>query len=39
MHEVKEKGAKCIAMVTEIVGAENIEEKIASIRKRLATEG
>ena len=31
MQEVKSRGAKCIAMVTEIVGAEDIEHKIKSI--------
>jgi len=35
LHEVKSRGARCIAMVTEIVGAENIEKKIASIRQKL----
>jgi len=33
--EVKKKGAKCIAMVTEIVGAEDIKTKIEAIRRRL----
>lgn len=35
MHEVVSRGAKCIAMVTEIVGAENIGQKIAGIRKAM----
>ncbi|MCX7842508.1 MAG: thiamine phosphate synthase [Clostridia bacterium] len=35
MLEVSARGAKCMAMVTEIVGAEDIEGKIASIRKKL----
>lgn len=35
MLEVVAKGAKCIAMVTEIVGADNIEEKITSITNKL----
>jgi len=34
--EIKARGAKIIAMVTEIVGAENIEKKIESIRKKLS---
>lgn len=33
---VKDKGAKCICMVTEIVGAEDIGKKIRDIRKKLA---
>ncbi|MBM7582253.1 thiamine-phosphate pyrophosphorylase [Caldicoprobacter guelmensis] len=33
--EVKRAGAKCIAMVTEIVGADDIKAKIESIRRRL----
>lgn len=32
---VKDKGAKCICMVTEIVGAEDIGKKISDIRKIL----
>lgn len=32
---VKEKGAKCIAMVTEIVGSDDMKEKIFSIRKKI----
>ncbi|MCX7710451.1 MAG: thiamine phosphate synthase [Clostridia bacterium] len=35
LSEVVSKGAKCIAMVTEIVGADNIEEKIISIRNQI----
>jgi len=35
--EIKARGAKMIAMVTEIVGAENIEKKIESIRKKLSS--
>lgn len=31
--DVSRHGAKCIAMVTEIVGADNINQKIADIRK------
>lgn len=38
IHEVKARGAKCIAMVTEIVGAEDIEQKIANIRLKLKGE-
>ncbi|MBM7622478.1 thiamine phosphate synthase [Sporohalobacter salinus] len=34
MDIVKSRGAKCISMVTEIVGAENIINKIKSIRKK-----
>ncbi len=33
MEKVIEKGAKCIAMVTEIVGAEDIVEQVKTIRK------
>ncbi|GAB6098348.1 thiamine phosphate synthase [Halanaerocella petrolearia] len=32
---VKNRGANCISMVTEIVGAENIKEKIQSIREKI----
>lgn len=35
LHKVRSKGAKCVAMVTEIVGAKDIEMKIAKIRKKL----
>ncbi|MFZ5986275.1 MAG: thiamine phosphate synthase [Bacillota bacterium] len=35
MHEVLAYGAKCIAMVTEIVGAESIEEKIRNIKSKI----
>lgn len=35
MHEVLAKGARCIAMVTEIVGAEDIVGKIKSIKKKM----
>jgi len=35
--EIKARGAKMIAMVTEIVGAENIEKKIESIRNKLSS--
>ncbi|MCX7746733.1 MAG: thiamine phosphate synthase [Clostridia bacterium] len=38
LFEVKSRGAKCIAMVTEIVGAQNVEEKIESIREKLRGE-
>ncbi|MFW6036072.1 MAG: thiamine phosphate synthase [Halothermotrichaceae bacterium] len=34
IETVIEKGAKCTAMVTEIVGADSIEEKINSIKAR-----
>lgn len=37
VHEVKAAGAKCIAMVTEIVGAEDIWQKICSVRQKLNT--
>ncbi len=33
--EISSRGAKCIAMVTEIVGAEDIKRKIAGIRSRI----
>lgn len=36
ISRVREKGAKCIAMVTEIVGAEDIPKKVKSIRKVLS---
>lgn len=35
MLEVAQSGAKCIAMVTEIVGAEDIKGKIEDIRRKL----
>jgi thiamine-phosphate pyrophosphorylase len=35
MLEVIERGAKCIAMVTEIVGADNIGEKIRAIKENM----
>lgn len=35
---VKERGAKCISLVTEIVGAENIPEMIENIRRVLKGE-
>ncbi len=35
INTVKEKGAKCIALVTEIVGAESIPEMIRNIRDNL----
>ena len=35
--EIKARGVKMIAMVTEIVGAENIEKKIERIRKKLSS--
>lgn len=31
LNEVKEKGAKCVCLVSDIVGAENIQNKINSI--------
>lgn len=36
--EVRKKGAKCICLVTEIVGAENIAEKIRRIRNAMKIE-
>jgi thiamine-phosphate pyrophosphorylase len=33
--DVISRGAKCVAMVTEIVGAEDIKQKIESIRKTI----
>ncbi|KXG78625.1 thiamine phosphate synthase [Thermotalea metallivorans] len=36
--EVRKKGAKCICLVTEIVGAENIGEKIRRIRDAMKIE-
>lgn len=35
--EVVKHGAKCVALVTEIVGAPNIPVKIAEIQQRIAT--
>lgn len=35
INEVKENGGKCFAMISEIVGSENIYEKINSIRNKL----
>jgi len=35
VKEVRDLGARCVCMVTEIVGAEDIKAKIASIRSRL----
>ena len=32
IHEVWKRGAGCVAMVTEIVGAENITDKVKAIR-------
>lgn len=34
--QVRQRGAKCIAMVTELVGSEDIVEKVKSIRRTLA---
>lgn len=36
--EVQSRGAKCIAMVTEIVGAKDIEQKIKSILSKMRGE-
>lgn len=38
LAEVREHGAKCTALVTEIVGADNIEEMIITVRKILGGE-
>jgi Na+-transporting NADH:ubiquinone oxidoreductase subunit NqrB len=35
VEQVWDLGARCVCMVTEIVGAEDIRAKIASIRSRL----
>jgi thiamine-phosphate pyrophosphorylase len=35
LHEVMAGGARCIAMVTEIVGASDIESKITNIQRKL----
>lgn len=35
LHEVVSRGASCIALVTEIVGAENIAGKIENLRQKL----
>jgi len=35
IYEVVTRGAKCIALVTEIVGAESIEEKIENLREQM----
>ncbi len=34
--EIVKRGAKCVAMVTEIVGADNISKKITTIRKEMS---
>lgn len=34
--EVKSRGAKCMALVTEIVGAEHIAEKVKAIRAKIS---
>ena len=34
MDEVLNSGARCIAMVTEIVGADDIEEKIGRVKSK-----
>lgn len=36
VKEIVKRGAKCVAMVTEIVGADNIGSKINSIRKQMS---
>lgn len=38
IREVRRHGARCIALVTEIVGAEDIGAKVAALRRRLAEE-
>ena len=35
--EVVERGARCVAMVTEIVAAKNIKGKIKAVRQRITT--
>ncbi|MGM0502232.1 MAG: thiamine phosphate synthase [Bacillota bacterium] len=35
IKQVQQTGAKCIAMVTEIVGSKNIEKKVKSLRLKL----
>jgi thiamine-phosphate pyrophosphorylase len=35
VFEVLERGAKCVAMVTEIVGADNIGKKIKEIKEKM----
>lgn len=35
LNEVVIRGANCVAMVTEIVGAESIEEKVVSLRRKI----
>lgn len=39
LQEVISKGAKCVALVTEIVGADNIEGKIESIKNKIKGDG
>ncbi len=36
VKEIVKRGAKCVAMVTEIIGADNIGSKINSIRKQMS---
>ena len=36
VEQVVDKGASCVAMITEIVGAEDIQEKIAGIREKMS---
>ncbi|ABN51836.1 MAG TPA: thiamine phosphate synthase [Hungateiclostridium thermocellum] len=36
MDEVLARGARCIAMVTEIVGADDIEEKISKVKSKFS---
>ncbi len=35
ISSVREMGANCICLITEIVGAENIGEKVASLRRQM----
>lgn len=35
LHEITSRGAKCVAMVSEITGAEDIGAKIESIRRKI----
>jgi thiamine-phosphate pyrophosphorylase len=39
IHEVAKRGAKCICLVTEITGADNIGGKIREIRNILSEKG
>ena len=39
IDEIVKRGVKCIAMVTEIVGADDIEKTVSQIRKKITANG